>query len=65
MKTRFRNFVCYIPMTISRFRPAPARGWARWRLIGLIILGLMPAGAARALIYQGLTNNALGSATLA
>ncbi|HEV2435843.1 MAG TPA: hypothetical protein VG077_07580 [Verrucomicrobiae bacterium] len=65
MKTRFRSFVCYNPLTTPLSRPAPARGWTRWRLIGLIILGLMPAGAAQALIYQGLTNSALGSATLA
>jgi hypothetical protein len=67
MKTLLLSSVCYIPVTIPRSCPvsAPVRGWTRWRLIGLIILGLMSAGAAQALIYQGLTNSSLGSATVA
>ena len=65
MKTRFRGFVCDNPLTTPLPRPAVARRWIRWLPVTLVMLGLMPAGAAQALIYQGLTNSALGSATLA
>lgn len=62
MKPRSRRFVCYIKLTISSLRSAPAP--VRWLMLGWVTLILTPALPAQALVYQGLTNSALGSAVL-
>ena len=66
MKTYFRGFLCYIPVTIPHSRPFSAcfLRLTRWWLISLVLLGLAPAALAETLVYQGLTNTSLGQAVL-
>lgn len=63
MKPRFGGWVCYISVTTSHL--CAKFTWLRWLMICWVVVVLTAGLPAEALVYQGLTNNALGGATLA